>query len=143
MNTLRLLLLLAALPLASCIEEAHASPPVISIAQAAPAVGPAFVDSFSKSCTTTASSIFSAGAAGSVLSYTCQTPASAEPAGTVLVAVGDSEIADPAIGTRNSPVYSGDTIREWGGNARNEFCRSDTGTVVIYCRALVATGSAP
>lgn len=122
-------------------RPAAASP--LLVAQALPAVGPAFVDSFAKSCTTTATSIFSAGVAGSVLSYTCQTPASTETAGTVLVAVGDSAIADPAIGTRDSPVYSGDTIREWGGNARNEFCRSDTGTVVIYCRALVATAVAP
>ena len=58
-------------------------------------------------------------------------------------AVGDSGIADPAFATRNSPVYSGDTIREWGGNAKKEYCRADTGTVTIFCRALVATAGAP
>lgn len=139
-----LLLLLALLPLASCIGEAHAQSTravAVEVAQAAPALGPAFVDSFTVSCGSSATPIV--GSAGSQISYTCQTPASAETGGTTLVAVGDSGIADPAVATRNSPVYSGDTIREWGGNARTEYCRADTGTVTIYCRALVATTTAP
>ena len=124
-------------------QRAEAAPggPVLEFAQGAPTVGPAFVDSFTVSCGATATAILST--AGNMLSYSCQTPASAETGGTVLVAVGDTGIADPAFATRNSPVYSGDTIREWGGNARREYCRADTGTVTIFCRALVAVSVAP
>jgi hypothetical protein len=126
-------------------RDAHAAPggPVLELAQAAPAVGPAFVDSFSVSCTTTATAITPGAPYASMISYSCQTPASGETAGTVLVAVGDSAIGDPAYATRTSPVYSGDTVREWGGNAKKEYCRADTGTVVIFCRALIAASSAP
>ena len=124
-------------------QRAEAAPggPVLELAQGAPAVGPAFVDSFTVTCGATATLINSS--EGNMLSYSCQTPASAETGGTVLVAVGDSGIGDPAFATRNSPVYSGDTIREWGGNARREYCRADTGTVTIFCRALVAVSVAP
>ena len=128
----------------SCIESARASPPIPlidAVHGGLAAVGPAFVDSFTVTCATTATLIQSP--AGAMVSYGCQTPASAEATGTVLVAIGDSAIADPAIGTRNSPVYSGDTVREFGGNARQEYCRADTGTVVIYCRGLVSVTSAP
>ena len=128
---------------------AVAWPPLSALDQL-PAVGPAYVDSFTVSCGATATAINAPSATGSgavgpgaMISYTCQTPASAETGGTVLVAVGDSGIADPAFATRNSPVYSGDTIREWGGNAKKEYCRADTGTVTIFCRALVATAGAP
>lgn len=143
-------LLIAALPLASsCIEEAHAQSAgahvAVVAAQAGAAVGPAFSDSFFHDCTTTASVIGpdTGSLAAGMQSYTCQTPASAETAGTVLVAVGDSAIADPAFATRNSPVYSGDTIREWGGNLKTEYCRADTGTVRIFCRAMVSSVTAP
>lgn len=105
------------------------------------AVGPGYIDSFSVTCATTATLIQPTG--GAMVSYSCQAPASAETGGTTLIAVGDSAIADPAFATRNSPVYSGDTTREWGGNARAEYCRADTGTVTIFCRALVGTTSAP
>ena len=124
--------------------------PAIEVAQMTPAVGPAYVDSFTVTCATTATAIVAPSATGAgavgpgaMISYSCQTPAAAETGGTVLVAVGDSAIADPAFATRNSPVYSGDTIREWGGNARKEYCRADTGTVTIFCRALVTTAGAP
>lgn len=111
------------------------------VAQATPAsIG--FVDSFAHSCTTTAS-LIPLSTLGTAVSYSCQTPASGETAGTVLVGVGDSGLGDPAYATRTSPVYSGDTIREWGGNVRSEYCRSDTGTVVIFCRALISATSAP
>jgi hypothetical protein len=116
---------------------------VLDLAQGAPAVGPAFVDSFTVSCGDGDPLTPIRSTVGTQISYSCQTPASAETGGTVLVAVGDSGIADPAFATRNSPVYSGDTIREWGGNARIEYCQADTGTVTIFCRALVTTGSAP
>lgn len=128
---------------ALAVVEAHASPagPVVELTQASPGVGPAFVDSFTVTCATTATLI--ASTAGTQISYSCQTPASAETGGTVLVAVGDSGIGDPAFATRTSEVYSGDTTRQWGGNARREYCRADTGTVTIFCRALVTTGTAP
>lgn len=95
-----------------------------------------FVDSFSVSCATTATEI-SAPSGQAQGAYYCQTPQSAETGGSTLVAVGDSAIADPDISTRNSPVYSGSTIREFYAAARKEYCRADTGTVTIYCRAIV------
>lgn len=125
------------------VGVAHATPiaPILAAAQATPAsIG--FVDSFAHNCTTTATAI-PLSTLGTALSYACQTPASAETAGTVLVAVGDSGIGDPAYASRTSPVYSGDTIREWGGNVRSEYCRSDTGIVVIYCRSLISAVAAP
>lgn len=63
---------------------------------------------------------------------------------TTMVAVGDSGIGDPT-SSRNSPVYCATNCgsREWGGNFRKEFCRADTGTVTIYCRALIGATSAP
>jgi hypothetical protein len=113
----------------------------IEAVQMIPGVGPGFVDSFTVSCGATATLIQPTG--GAQVSYACQTPQSSETAGTVLVGVGDSAIADPAFATRNSPVYSGDTVREWGGDARLEYCRADTGTVTIFCRSLVSVVAAP
>ena len=125
--------------LSSCIDEARAAPvgPAIEAAHAAPAVGPAFVDSFTVTCATTATLIQASG--GAMVSYVCQNPS------TTIVGVGDSGIADPDSGTRNSPVHCATNCpsQEWGGNARQEYCRADTGTVTIYCRALVAVTSAP
>lgn len=119
-----------------------ASPPLSWPQQLASDVGPGYIDSFTVNCAGSATPISST-SFGSMMSYSCQTPASGETAGTVLVAIGDSGIADPDISTRNSPVYSGSTIREFGGNAKQEYCRADTGTVVIFCRALVAASVAP
>jgi hypothetical protein len=135
-------LLLGALALlgASCIGEARASPPGVpeglSLVQAAPAVGPAFVDSFTVACGAAATAIEPSG--GAMVSYTCQNVSTTE------VAVGDSAIADPTDG-QNSPTYCATNCpsQEFGGNARKEYCRADSGTVTIYCRALVATTSAP
>ena len=143
MRSVLLLLAAAGVLALLVVVDAYASPagPVLELARDTPAVGPAFEDSFTVSCGATATSIQSS--VGTQISFTCQTPASAETGGTVLVAVGDSGIADPAFATRNSRVYSGDTIREWGGNARRSYCRADTGTVTIFCSALVTTGSAP
>jgi hypothetical protein len=135
--------ILAGATLLPWADRAEAAPihGTIETMGAAAVVGPAFVDSFSVTCATTATAISSS--VGTMISYTCQTPASAETGGTTLVAVGDSGIADPAFATRNSEVYSGDTIRQFGGNARREYCRADTGTVTIFCRALVTTSVAP
>lgn len=131
---------------ASCIGEARASPPgvaeALTVGASAPAASAAtYVDSFTVACAATATLIQSSG--GAQIGYACQTPASAETAGTVLVAVGDSAIADPAFATRNSPVYSGDTVRSWDGDAKLEYCRADTGTVTIFCRAFIAVSVAP
>jgi hypothetical protein len=106
-----------------------------------PFLGPAYVDSFTVTCATTATLIQPTG--GAQIAYSCQLPAAAETGGTTLVAVGDSAIADPAFATRNSPVYSGDTIREFNAHARLEYCRADTGTVTAFCRALVSVSTAP
>jgi hypothetical protein len=97
------------------------------------AVGPAYVDSFTVSCGTSATAI----TATAQISYTCQNNS------TTKVAVGDSTIADPS-GTQNSPIYCATNCasREWGGNARVEYCRAPT-TTTIYCRSLVQTSSAP
>lgn len=127
---------------ASCIEEAHAAPlstgPAIELGQSVAEVGPAYVDSFTVSCSTTAT-LISSPAAVNMLSYTCQNVS------TTIVGVGDSGIADPDIATRTSPVYCATNCpsQEFGGNARLEYCRADAGTVTIYCRALVAANSAP
>jgi hypothetical protein len=126
-----------------CAAAAAAFPslPTSIIRSGATAAGPGFVDSFTVACADSATLIQPEG--GAMVSYSCQTPASAEAGGTTLIAVGDSQIGDPALATRNSPAYSGDTIREWGGDARLEYCRADTGTVTIFCRALVSTTTAP
>jgi hypothetical protein len=145
MRAALLALIPASLLAASCIEKAHATslaPVDPGFLSSTAAVGPGFVDSFTISCATTATAI-TPPTTGAMLSYSCQTPAAAESGGTTLVAVGDSGIADPDIGTRNSPVYSGSTTREFGGNARAEYCRADSGTVTIYCRAIVGVTSAP
>jgi hypothetical protein len=114
--------------------------PLSAVRDGAAAVGPTYVDSFTVTCAATATLIQSP--LGQV-SYQCQTPAAAEAGGNVLVAVGDSAIADPALATRNSPVFSGDSIRSWESDARAEYCRADTGTVTIFCRANVTSVSAP
>lgn len=162
---------------ASCIEEAHAGTPPLSISQQVsaligvevtvpqalaslspqeiagiarglptsvplamvslvPGVGPAYVDSFTVSCTSAADALIQP-TGGAMVSYTCQN------ASTTMVAVGDSSISDPGT-TRDAPIYCATNCpaQEWGGNARVESCRGDTDTT-IYCRALVAVASAP
>jgi len=141
MKALALCLTLPALLLAaSCIEEAHAmstSTQAVGIAQhAAAGVGPAYVDSFTVGCASSATLIQAPG--GAMISYTCQNSS------TTKVAIGDTGIADPTDG-QNSPIHCATNCpsQEWGGNARAEYCRADTGTVTIYCRALVSVTSAP
>jgi hypothetical protein len=119
-------------------SRAHAAPggPVLELAQAAPAVGPGFVDSFAVACTTSATAITAA--PHNMLSYTCQNSS------TTKVAVGDSGITDPT-DAQNAPIYCATNCpaQEFGGNAKIEYCRADTGSVTIYCRALIAASSAP
>lgn len=133
---------------ASCVPEARASStPALDVAALAaaagvpldvvqwvPGVGPAYVDSFSVSCTSAAAVQFLPSA---TVSYTAQN------ASTTLLHVGDSAIADPGT-TRNAPVYCATNCpaQEFGGNTRKEYCRGDT-DVTIYVRALVSLTAAP
>lgn len=130
--------------LSSC-TEAHASVPPLDLMRALPATGPSFLDSYSVSCTTTATSIVPADYTNSAMAIECSAPESGETAATVFVAIGDSGIADPASGTRNSPVICGSGCNRsaWSGNARQAYCRADTGTVTLYCAALIPSLSAP
>jgi hypothetical protein len=117
-------------------------------ASQAAAVGPGFVDSFKITCASnTATEIVSplaaTGGRGRQISYTCQTPQSSETNGTVLVAVGDSTLGNPAFATRTSPVYSGSTIREWGGNTSDEYCKGDAAAVDVFCRSLISASGQP
>lgn len=158
------LALVACLLGGSCIEEAHASPPLpvstlsalpgysaaqvaevaaslpagvpLSAVQMIPGVGPGYVDSFTVSCTSAAAALIRP-TGGAMVSYTCQN------ASTTLVHVGDSGISDPGT-TRDAPIYCATNCpaQEFGGNARAEYCRGDTDTT-IYCRGLVAVTSAP
>lgn len=109
-----------------------------SLARANATGATGFVDSFSVSCGTSAT-LIAAPSGSNQAAYYCQTPASAESGGTALVAVGDSGINSPAFATRNSPVYSGDTIREFYASTKKEYCRVSSGTVTIFCRAVVTS----
>lgn len=112
----------------------------LELSRTAPAVGPGYVDSFTVACGSSATAIRPAAPyTDAMLSYSCQNVS------TTIVGIGDSGIADPDVGTRNSPVYCATNCpaQEFGGNTRAEYCRADTGTVTIYCRALVSASSAP
>ena len=140
---MRLLLALLAAALSAC---ATTQPPVsveriayqvpLDLTRSMAAVGPGYVDSFTVSCATSATPIRAT--AGGQLAYTCQNPS------TTMVAVGDSTIGDPT-DAQSSPVHCATNCpsQEWHGNVRAEYCRADTGTVTIYCRAIVATTTAP
>ena len=140
------LLLLALVALCAVGSVLAASPPgVLELARALPAAGPAFVDSYSVSCATSATSMAPSGYTSSMIAVECSAPESTEANATVFVAVGDSGIADPAIGTRNSPIICGSGCNKssWSGNASQAYCRADTGTVTLYCAALVPALTAP
>lgn len=117
----------------------------LELARGLPAAGPAFVDSYSVSCATSATSLAPSGYTNSMIAVECSAPESGETAATVFVAVGDSGIADPASGTRNSPIICGSGCNKssWSGNASQAYCRADTGTVTLYCAALVPAVTAP
>lgn len=119
-------------------QRADARLPLEPVVGSLAMVGPGEMDSFTVECGSAATPI-QPESGKPMFSYSCQTPLSTETGGTTLVAVGDAGIADPALATRNSEVYSGDTQRFFGGNVRLEYCRADTGTVDIFCRAMVAT----
>jgi hypothetical protein len=121
-------------------RPAAAFVPPLGVSSAVPAIGPGYVDSWAASCTTTAAAIVPAGT--SVLAFECSAPESAETGGGVFVAIGDSAIADPAFATRTSPVICGDSTlcnrSSLAVNARQGYCRADTGTVSLFCWGLTA-----
>ena len=123
---------------------AQASPP-LELVQALPATGPSFMDTYSVSCATSATSLAPTGYLNSAMAIECSAPESGETGATTLVAIGDSAIADPATGTRNSPVICGSGCNRaaWSGNAKQAYCRADSGTVTLYCAALIPSLTAP
>lgn len=123
----------------STLQQARAQASVaLQVAQAAhdgaTAVGPGEVDSFTIACPAAAGGIAIKPSTGATMvSYTCQNTS------TTKVAVGDNDIGDPT-DDADAPQYCATNCpsQEWGGDVKQEFCRSDTGTVTIKCRAMVA-----
>jgi hypothetical protein len=112
---------------------------------AATAVGPSFLKSYTVSCGTSATSMAPSGFGSSLIAVQCIPPEGAETGATTRVAIGDSTIADPAFATRNSPSIcgSGCVKNTWEGNAKQAYCRVGTGSVTLFCAALVPTLTAP
>lgn len=122
-------------------QPAQALTPPLSPLQGVAAVGPAYLDSFKVTCAATATLVRAP--AGPNVAVKCNAPESAEANAAVLVAWGDSGIADPAVATRNSPVICGSGCAEtsFNANGRQAYCRADTGAVDLYCVALVSVDS--
>lgn len=122
-------------------QPASASSPPVSLLQALPAVGPAYLDSFKVTCGAAATLVRAP--AGPNVAIKCNAPEAAETGASVFVAWGDSGIADPAFATRNSPVICGAGCAEtsFTANNRQAYCRADTGTVDLFCAALVTVDS--
>jgi len=141
----RFSVVLVAIVLALTVAGALLASPPLELARSLPATGPAFLDTYAVTVTTSATSLAPAGYLNSALAIECSAPESGETAATVLVAIGDSGIADPASATRNSPVIcgSGCNRSSWSGNALQAYARADTGTVTLYCAALVPALTAP
>lgn len=109
------------------------------------AVGPSFLKSYTVSCGTSATSMAPSGFSNSLIAVQCIPPEGAESGATTRVAIGDSTVADPAFATRNSPSICGSGCLKstWEGNAKQAFCRVGTGSVTLFCAALVPTLTAP
>lgn len=109
------------------------------------AVGPSFLKSYTVSCGTSATSMAPSGFANSLIAVQCIPPEGAESGATTRVAIGDSTVADPAFATRNSPSICGSGCLKstWEGNAKQAYCRVGTGSVTLFCAALVPTLTAP
>lgn len=122
-------------------QRAEAFTPPLDALQALPAVGPAYLDSFKVTCASTATLIRAP--AGPNVAVKCTAPQSSETGAAVFVGWGDSGIADPAFGTRNSPIICGSGCAEtsFTANGRQAYCRADTGTVDLFCVALVSVDS--
>jgi len=138
------LVALAVLSLVAFAALASPPPGVLSMAHGGmTAVGPGYTESWSKTCTTTATTIVPTGVA--VVAFECEAPLAGETDGTQLVAIGRSTIADPASATRNSPVICGSGCHKTSRaiNARQAYCRTDSDDVLLYCWAVAATTSQP
>ena len=122
-------------------QPAVAAAPPVSLLQALPAVGPAYLDSFKVTCGATATLIRAP--AGPNVAVKCQAPQAVETGAAVLVGWGDSGLADPAFATRNSPIICGTGCAEtsFSANGKQLYCRADTGTVDLFCAALVSVDS--
>lgn len=120
---------------------ADAFAPPLDALQAMPAVGPAYLDSFKVTCGATATLVRAP--AGPNVAIKCTAPQSTETGATTLVAWGDSGIAAPAFATRNSPVICGSGCAEttFSANNRQAYCRAGSGTVDLFCVALVSVDS--
>lgn len=120
-------------------EAGTGSTVAAELARDLPAVGPGFTESWVKTCTTaSATTIVPAGVR--VDAFECTAPESTETDATQMVAIGDSGIADPAVGTRNSGVICGSGCHKNSRaiNARQAYCRTDTDDVLIYCWAVTS-----
>ena len=122
-------------------RPAEAFTPPLDALQVMPAVGPAYLDSFKVTCGAAATLIRAP--AGPNVALKCTAPQSGETAASTFVAWGDSGIADPAFATRNSPIICGSGCAEttFTANNRQAWCRADTGTVDLFCVALVSVDS--
>lgn len=122
-------------------QPAVAAAPPVSLLQALPAVGPAYLDSFKVTCGATATLIRAP--AGPNVAVKCQAPQAVETGAAVFVGWGDSGLADPAFATRNSPIICGTGCAEasFSANGKQLYCRADTGTVDLFCAALVSVDS--
>lgn len=122
----------------------HASvPPIVAAADSLAAVGPGYVDSWSVSCGASATKIVPSGVA--LVAFECAAPEAADTGGTTLVGIGDSAIADPAFATRNAPVIcgSGCNASRAAVNARQGYCRADSGSVTLFCWGISTSASQP
>lgn len=105
-------------------------------------VGPGYVESWRVTCDTSPgdNAVVPGGLAGEVLAFDCQAPQATETGATTMVAIGPSDVADPAFATRDSTVICGSGCDRSSANvnARQAYCRADTGTVDLFCWAIIA-----
>lgn len=122
-------------------QPAEAFTPPLDALQMMPTVGPAYLDSFKVTCASTATLVRAP--AGPNVAVKCTAPQASETGAAVFVGWGDSGIADPAFATRNSPIICGSGCAEtaFTANGRQAYCRADSGTVDLFCVALVSVDS--
>lgn len=131
MFILRVALLCLAFSLLSSCSPANASPPIgeaVAISQALPAAGPGHSDGFLVNCIDDDETPIYA---PTQVSYECRVAADA----AAVVWVGDSDVAND--GSAGGVYYeAGD---RFGGDIKIEYCIAASGTVVVYCRAMVTS----
>ena len=128
-HLLALLLVLALAPACAGSCDATSTVAAVRAAQSAgPAVGPGYVDGYKVSCTDPDAGPAEITTPGQV-SYSCTV---SEDGGTVWV--GGSDVANDG-STGGEPFTAGERVN---GDIKKEYCRSASGTVVLYCRAMIA-----